>query len=342
MSEELTGEKKLEAIRDRYIDVMTPLFFPKDPIGHDIIRYFASLLRVVGMEDKGWDPYAESRAILEDINSLMQISLPEDNFPSPDITIFRLGLVFYNHIVEMDAPYEVLTNLLRFALQRGYSPNPFYEFLTEKQQKQFQKRGLFPRQKIDILKKLGAEAGIPVSDIIEEFYRGDLRNAISHSDFILTDDGFRCRNGNWTGAFKISYEELDDLITKAKAFIGAFFGLERGARRFWGERAGQVIPYDPIYKGLMEVLADKDGLMNGFKVHWPNNTESTYRRTEGGIDMCNCFLDLPNSTIQLFVGQYAQQRDPLARPLVRMQQSRGKTIQRLSIVLHQNPPEYAP
>jgi hypothetical protein len=38
MTEELTGEKKLEAIRDRYVDVMTPLFFPKDPIGHDIIR----------------------------------------------------------------------------------------------------------------------------------------------------------------------------------------------------------------------------------------------------------------------------------------------------------------
>ena len=81
MTEEPTSEKKLEAIRDRYIEIMAPRFFPKDPIGHDIIRCFASLLRVVGMEDKGWDPYAESRAVLEDINSLMQIKLPEDRFP---------------------------------------------------------------------------------------------------------------------------------------------------------------------------------------------------------------------------------------------------------------------
>ena len=80
---------------------MTPLFFPKDPIGHDIIRYFKSSLRVVGMKDKGWDLYAESRAILEDINSLMQIDLPEDRFPAADLTTFRLGLLFYNHIVEM-------------------------------------------------------------------------------------------------------------------------------------------------------------------------------------------------------------------------------------------------
>jgi hypothetical protein len=82
MTEEPTGEKKLEAIRDRYIEIMAPLFFPKDPIGHNIIRYFASLLRVVGMEDKGLGPYAESRAVLEDINSLMQIKLPEDRFLS--------------------------------------------------------------------------------------------------------------------------------------------------------------------------------------------------------------------------------------------------------------------
>jgi hypothetical protein len=306
MTEELTGEKKLEAIRDRYVEVMAPLFFPRNPIGHDIIRYFAFLLRVVGAEDKGWDPYAESRAVLEDINSLMKIDLPEDRFPSPDLTTFRLGLIFYNHIVEMDAPYEVLTNLLRFKLGRGYNPNPYFQFLSEKQRKRFQTSGLFPRQKIDIIKKLAAEAGNLIGEVIEEFYRGDLRNAISHSDFILTDDGFRCRNGNWTGAFRISFQQLDDLITKAKAFVGGFFALEREARRFWGERAGQAIPYDQHYKGLMEVLVDKDGLMNGFKVHWPNKSESTYRRTEDGIDMSNCLLDLPNSTIQLFVGLYAR------------------------------------
>jgi hypothetical protein len=245
MTEELTGERKLEGIRDRYIEVMAPLFFPDDPIGYDIIRYFASLLRVLGAEDKGWDPYAESRAILEDINSLMKLDLPQDRFQAPDRTVFRLGLLSYNHIVEMDAPYEVLTNLLRFKLSRGYSPNPFYQFLTENQKKRLRGTELFPRQKIDIIKKLGDQARSAVGQVIEEFYRSDLRNAISHSDFILTDDSFRCRSGGWT----ISYRELDDLITKAKAFIGGFFGLEREARRAWGQRVGKAIPYDLYTKG---------------------------------------------------------------------------------------------
>ena len=107
-------EDPLEAIRSRYITLMAPLFFPDDYVGPDIIRYFASLLRIVGMEDKGWDPYEESRAVLEDLNALMQLDLPEETFSDKELTSWRLGLIFYSHIVEMDAPYEVLTNSSAF------------------------------------------------------------------------------------------------------------------------------------------------------------------------------------------------------------------------------------
>ena len=50
------ADEKREAIRSRYVSLMTPLFFPDHPAGPDIVRYFASLLRIVGMEDKGWEP----------------------------------------------------------------------------------------------------------------------------------------------------------------------------------------------------------------------------------------------------------------------------------------------
>ena len=168
--------------------------------------------------------------------------------------------------------------LLRFRLGKGYSPNPFYDFLTPQQKKTFKKRGLFPKQKIDIIKRLAAEAKLGLGEMFNEFYRGDLRNAISHSDFIFTDDGFRCRSGNWMGAFKISYQELDAVLARAKVFIGTFFGLEHEARRRLGELKGQGKAYDQHYKGIMEVLVDDDGLMNGFRVHWPNGSDSTYRR----------------------------------------------------------------
>ena len=46
--------------------------------------------------------------------------------------------------------------------------------------------------------------------------------------------------------------------------------------------------------------------LRGFRVHWPNNSQSTYRRTEDGIEMTNCSLDLKNDTVSLFVDLYAQ------------------------------------
>jgi hypothetical protein len=108
--------------RDHYIERLKPIFLRRDPISKDIIRYFASLLRVLGMEDCGWDPYAESRAVLNDINGFFKVELPPAHFKEPDKTPRRLGLLLYSHVVEMDAPYEVLTNLLRFQLARATAP----------------------------------------------------------------------------------------------------------------------------------------------------------------------------------------------------------------------------
>lgn len=262
-------ENDIEAVRDRCVKTLTPLFLPKDPISHDIVRYFASLLRIVGMEDAGWDPHLESRALLDDLNSLLQIEFPKDRFSDRDLTTWRLGLLFYSHIVEMDAPYEVLTNLLRFRLGKGYSPNPYHLFLSDKEKKRYKNSRISPKVKIAILRKLGNEAGIPVAELIDEFYDSDLRNAISHSDFILTSESFHCRGGSgaWR-AFSLPLERVNEVITKAKVFAGTFFGLEREARRIWGTHKQHAVPYDATYKGLMEVLVDADDLLCGFKIHW--------------------------------------------------------------------------
>lgn len=302
-------DEEVQALRNRYQDALEPLFLPADPVSNDIVNYFASLLRVVGMEDKGWDPHWESRLILEDINSILQMDLPADKFPDRDRTAWRMGLLMYSHIVEMDAPYEVIANLLRFQLGKGYSPNPFYDFLSAKQKKRFAKFGLNPMGKIRIIKLLAKQLNSEAGDLFDEFYDSRLRNAISHSDYILTDSDFRCRNGTGAiGAFKITLQELNKTITKAKTFISTFFGLDLLARKTWGNHKQKGVPYDPHYKGLLEVLVDDEDLMCGFKVHWPNHSESTYRRTKAGIDMVNCMLSLKKATIELIAGRYA--RDP--------------------------------
>jgi hypothetical protein len=308
----MTSDSSVDAVsaydekRDAYVALLKPLFLPDDPVSHDIVRYFASLLRVLGMEDRGWDPYAESRAMLHDINALFGLELPEAEFDDPGLTHFRLGLILYSHVVEMDAPYEVITNLLRFRLGKGYSPSPFFAFLSKEEQKAFRKRGIATLRKIEIIKQLSKEAGLGLGAMFDEFYSNKLRNAISHADYILTDEDFRCR-GDISGikGFRLSYAELDSKIMCAKAFISAVFQVDLWARQTWGLKKQKAIPYDRHYKGLIEILVDGRDVMTGFRVHWPNNSQSTYRRTEAGVDMTNCMLDMKNATVNFFVDRYA-------------------------------------
>ena len=101
----------------------------------------------------------------------------------------------------------------------------------------------------------------------------------------------------------------------AKAFIAAFYQIELIARQVWGLRKNEAIPYDPHYKGLIEILVDDQDAMCGFKVHWPNNSESYYQRTEKGVDMVNCLLDEKGAKVDFFVGTYARTPGPFS-PLV--------------------------
>ncbi|MCY4047173.1 MAG: hypothetical protein OXF42_03560 [Candidatus Dadabacteria bacterium] len=129
-------EQEIENIRQNYIKILKPLFIPDDPISNDIVRYFASLLRICGMEDRGWDPYIESRSTLDDFNSILQFHFPEKIFSDENLAKWRINLFIYSHIVEMDAPYEVITNLLRFQNGKGYSSNPHYIFLNSNEKKE--------------------------------------------------------------------------------------------------------------------------------------------------------------------------------------------------------------
>ncbi|MEP1922673.1 MAG: hypothetical protein ABJJ43_06510 [Ekhidna sp.] len=292
--------------RDAYIDILEPVFLPADVISKDIMKYFSALLRVLGMEAKGWDPYAESRAMLDDLNGFFKIDKPKKWFKKPLETHWRLGLLLYTHIVEMDAPYEVILNMLRFQLGAGYSPNPYFDYLSLKEQKQFKKRGISTIRKIEIIKTLSNKANLKVGEIFDDFYDNRIRNAISHSDYILTEDSFRCRGGiSGDNGFEKTFDDLDKMLLSAKAFIAAFFCIEQTARSIWGEMANKAIPYDNHYKGMMEVLADKNELMCGFKVHWPNETDSTYRRTADGVEMTNCMPAIQQNTLELMVGLYA-------------------------------------
>lgn len=302
-------------IRERYLDAMEPLFFPEKPQLPDIKQYVCSLLRAGGIEDCGWDPFSESQKMIFDLFKMMKIEFSEEEFDEPKLVTWRLGLLFYSQIIEMNAPYEVLANLLRYRLGLGFSFIPFDEFLEKQEIKPSKRNGLFPHQKIRVLSELGDRAGLPIRNMFSEFYRRDLRNAIAHSDFIFVEHGFRCRGIINGGSFEISFEELDNILNRAKVFAHVFFSLERQAREFFGAMSDRFWGYDPTYKGIFEFLASGDGLLEGFKVHWPNGSDSYYRRSESGNDCVNCIITSKPPGLDMMVGLYARQPSEFS-PLV--------------------------
>jgi len=245
-------------------------------------------------------------------------------------TRWRLGLISYAHMAEMDAPFNVLANLLRVRAGLSFATNPFRDPLarsgkTKKKHKRI-KRALFrpplpisPSEKIRVITGLAQRAGLAgIAPAFGEFYFPPLRNAIAHSAYVLHKGQFRLVADNMLDPSRNVYSPVVDLgylrqiITRTFAFYSAFFSLHQRARAGFASLRGKCFPYDRPLKGLVEFLVDKDGLLTGFKVHWPNKLDSIYQRTETGCEALNITFN-PDLSVNFFVGEYFTEHHPLTR-----------------------------
>jgi hypothetical protein len=61
-------------------------------------RFFelvCTLVRAGGVYSAGWDPWLESKAVLDDLNNLAKLRLPSGQFPDAERTQARLALLSY-------------------------------------------------------------------------------------------------------------------------------------------------------------------------------------------------------------------------------------------------------
>lgn len=275
---------------DEYLETLRPLFSWEqvDPMG-----LTCALVRAGGLESAPSDPLQESLETLNDLQALTTIALPADSFELPTRTSLRLRLLSYAHIVEMNAPYDVLGNLFRLKLGLPFSTRPFLQQPSKKKkQKKLKPPGKSgpppgPAKKIPKIKELAGKANLPsIGSAFDQFYSGPLRNAISHADYVLTENDLRIRggylkvppDGNILTPI-MPLDRLTEMIERTFAFYSAFFALEKAAREALGAMAGKPISYDTSYKGVLELIADTAGLVTGFVLHWPNGMDTIYERT---------------------------------------------------------------
>ena len=331
---EIAPDRLLEALLqnqqkelERYQAILMPLFNPQ---GIDVFQFACSLIRVGGMQSAGWDPLEESIETLDDLTKLMQLELEPGQFKDCLKTRWRLFLISYVHLVEMDAPYDILANLLRVRLQLPSIYDPFREFVGTQAKNREKKSkphpssapvsSMSPAQKISATKQLTIRAGLPaIGDLFDQFYFPSLRNSINPSDYVLHDGEFRMQNGvigeegnPHSLSPVIKLHRLSRIIGNAYAFYSALFGLEHNARAWFARFRGQGLPFDLILKGLLEFLVDGQDLLCGFKVHWPNGHDSIYRRLPVGCEAMD-ILHQPDGTVDFQVGEYFQEHDPFSR-----------------------------
>ncbi len=300
-----------------YAELLNPLFDPTPYRNiNRMFEFVCVLVRSSGIEDAGWDPWWESQAILNDLLALASLELPKAKFPETNRTRLRLGLLSYCHVTEMDMPYALLANLLRLRLGDKYDINPFRDLarLVGKMKAGVPPPKLLlpsPNKKIQRIVELSAKANFAgIGNALQTIYDGDVRNAVYHSDYTLTDKELRLlagtRYSKKQGVFTpvVELDELNSLVVETFAFYRAFFALYERCRKSFGDFTNKFLPYDGHYKGVMQLIFDEESVLAGFRVYWPNESVSEYCRRKNGCSGVNLVFD-PDGSINFMVGLYA-------------------------------------
>ncbi len=320
----MTGLLDPEQIGPQYHDILEPLFEMK---GIEAFEFVCTLLQVGTDESVGWDPLQESREFVTDLSALSGMELPKKRLAHAGRTRVRLALLYYAHLMEMAAPYHTIANLLRVRAGMPYVDDPFFHLIPRrpdgKERRRERRMGsaIATHQKIDEIKRMAEVAGHPrVGRAFDAFYQPDLLRAVHESGFVLRGGellmprGPRAKSGDDDGDNAMPAEWLAEIFTRAYAYFHAFMKLETRARKEYAKLRGKCVPYEIELKALLELLFDDQEVLRGFKVHWPNKSESVFRRTGARCELQNVKIDSDGS-VNLYMGEYYREHHPMT-PLV--------------------------
>ena len=152
----------------------------------DEFEFCCTILRIRGMEGAGWDPLRESDQFSQQLMSLI-------DSPLVNIMKIRLLLFLYCHLTEMDDLYNIIGNLLMVIKGERYSINPYIAQLHKSR-----KEARYPVSKIERICELANEVDLPeVGNIFKQFFVKQIRNAFYHSDYIITNESFNIKYGEY-------------------------------------------------------------------------------------------------------------------------------------------------
>jgi hypothetical protein len=252
-----------------------------------------TLLRVSGLQDAGWDPLEESEEAFKDFEQYLKIQSGDLS----DKAQWRIGLLMYCQAVEMSAVHSMLANLLRILVDQPYHMAPLDSLGRPDKKRQYKWYPPSAKVKWRKIKGMAEHATrFEVIRLIDTFYNDAIRNAFSHSDYIITTTEFRWTEDGVVGHMPL--EQVGNLIANSFSFFGVFLAV----RDRWLKIAASQPRYHkwPNYE-VLELLQDQNRKLNGFRIHFSNSYSARFLRTAQGVDFSN-FTFQNDGTFGLMLG----------------------------------------
>jgi hypothetical protein len=166
----------------------------------DSFGALCAILRVGGMEDANWDPFEESRSAFEDYNWMLERVREERG----DSATRRVRLLMYCQAVEMSAPQEIPSSAaMKYRRVRALA---------------------------DEVRRSDVTAAV------EAFFDERIRNAFSHSDYIISEDEFRFTDGGLPQ--RIPLQRLDELTVQHQLPDRHARSMRAGVENRWSSHRG--------------------------------------------------------------------------------------------------------
>ena len=203
----IKGVERNQPFYDKAVHALTDLF-DKAKAAHELHFAMGLMPEFRGAQDGGWNTAEEA------IYAYDQFSAHIKSLKKDDPVRLRIALAFYLHVAEGSGFYEMPKKMMLTIEGKGNNIWPF-QTLVRKHEKTG--RAIDPNANA-IMKNLMGHAYdlqlFELSEVFNEAFDSDLRNAIAHADYILAADGLRIRKRNGGRSRVIPWDEFDDLFCK--------------------------------------------------------------------------------------------------------------------------------
>lgn len=236
-----------------------------------------TLLRPGAMHGAGWDVLDEAESTFADFNWMLDVAQKEKG----KATARRFALYYYCFLVEMTAIHATIINVLRCVSGEHYVAFPF-QHLYRRRKKDNQSIPPSMIQKVKAIRDAATRADeSELAEKIGYVFDERLRNAVAHSDYILTANELRVRE---PGPGKsVSLKDVDRKVNYTFRFLSGLLSAVNNMK--YALRRSPKYHKWENYE-VLELLANEHGVY-GFHVHFSNGNKSTFMRTKDGVTQIN-------------------------------------------------------